>query len=347
MPGEHCPLCGAVRAANGCACAPAHPDVTETAVLPHTEGPPLVRPYVPAAHGHAEAAGPDPFATTLMPPVADSFQVPPPRPAAPPPYAAAPYPAAAPPVPVAAAPGAAGVPGGPDLGVFSFRGTPPPRPGGRAERREKAQLTAGRRRTAVIAAGLGIAAVGAGLAFMMAPSSEPDGTDVALPLPSGSLGPEPPTGPPSAEPSASGSPSAHRASPSAARSASASASAGRSASATGGPASATAGSPVSSAPVQAPTTAAPVKSTAPAARTLKPGDTGADVTVMQQMLYSVDCGRNHLNSWFVSGTFDTWTQWVLSQFQTAHHIKGPERDGPLYGPKTQAELQKAASAPGC
>lgn len=43
MPGELCPACGTDRTEAGCGC---HPDVTETAVLPQIEGPPLVRPYV-------------------------------------------------------------------------------------------------------------------------------------------------------------------------------------------------------------------------------------------------------------------------------------------------------------
>ncbi|MEU2630828.1 hypothetical protein ABZ641_27955, partial [Kitasatospora sp. NPDC007106] len=83
MPGELCPLCGTVRTAVGCACASSSPDVTETAVLPHLEGPPLVRPYVAAGGGHGRpyaGPGPDPFATTLLPPAPPAA-----HPAAPPP----------------------------------------------------------------------------------------------------------------------------------------------------------------------------------------------------------------------------------------------------------------------
>ncbi|WP_407912439.1 hypothetical protein [Kitasatospora sp. NE20-6] len=307
--------------------------MTETAVLPHMEGPPLVRPYVPAASGYAGAPagpGPDPFGTALMPPVPGSHPRPPARPPMPPTAGRDARPGAAP-----------GGPAGPDLGVFAFQGVPPQRPGGRADRREQAQLTAGRRRTAVVAAGIGIAIVGAGLAFVLAPSSEPSEVDQALPVPSGSIDAPAPTGPAETAPTATASPSAsRRASATATRGASASASAGRAPSSVpsaSAPAVAPSGPPAASSP--APATAAP--------RTLKPGDTGADVRTMQQMLYSVDCGRNHLNSWFVSGTFDTWTQWVLGQFQVEHRIKGDERNGTLYGPKTQAELQKAASDPDC
>ncbi|MFJ3787083.1 peptidoglycan-binding domain-containing protein [Kitasatospora sp. NPDC090091] len=73
MPDQHCPTCGAARSA-GCRCLP-DPALTETAVLPHLEGPPLVRPYVPLAAGQvagapAPGATADPFATTLLPPTA-------------------------------------------------------------------------------------------------------------------------------------------------------------------------------------------------------------------------------------------------------------------------------------
>ncbi|WP_344444669.1 hypothetical protein, partial [Kitasatospora nipponensis] len=60
MPGERCPACGIERTATGCACG--HPDVTETAILPHLEGPPLVRPYV-----RTGSAVEDAFGTPLLP----------------------------------------------------------------------------------------------------------------------------------------------------------------------------------------------------------------------------------------------------------------------------------------
>ncbi|MFD0528132.1 hypothetical protein ACFQ1I_15130 [Kitasatospora arboriphila] len=138
MPGELCPLCGTVRTAVGCACASSSPDVTETAVLPHLEGPPLVRPYVAAGGGHGRpyaGPGPDPFATTLLPPAPPAA-----HPAAPPPPAAPP--GVPPQRPDSAARPVAPRGAGGDLGVFDFHGTPQQQPGGRAERRERAQLVA-------------------------------------------------------------------------------------------------------------------------------------------------------------------------------------------------------------
>ncbi|MFE7527846.1 hypothetical protein ACFU7Y_19330 [Kitasatospora sp. NPDC057542] len=73
MPDQHCPTCGTARS-TGCGCVP-DPSLTETAVLPHLEGPPLVRPYVPQTAGqvadeaHPDAPVVDPFATTVLPPV--------------------------------------------------------------------------------------------------------------------------------------------------------------------------------------------------------------------------------------------------------------------------------------
>ncbi|MEU3563610.1 hypothetical protein [Kitasatospora sp. NPDC006786] len=72
MPDQHCPTCGTARS-TGCGCLP-DPSLTETAVLPHIEGPPLVRPYVPqtadqlADETHPNAPVVDPFATTVLPP---------------------------------------------------------------------------------------------------------------------------------------------------------------------------------------------------------------------------------------------------------------------------------------
>ncbi|WP_316520970.1 peptidoglycan-binding domain-containing protein [Kitasatospora brasiliensis] len=74
MPDQHCPTCGTARS-TGCGCVP-DPSLTETAVLPHIEGPPLVRPYIPqtadqvADEGHPGVPTVDPFATTVLPPVA-------------------------------------------------------------------------------------------------------------------------------------------------------------------------------------------------------------------------------------------------------------------------------------
>jgi hypothetical protein len=323
MPGVHCPLCGAVRAAGGCGCASSHPDVTETAVLPHIEGPPLVRPYVPAA-ATDHRPGPatpfqDPFATALMPQAPQAPPMPP-RPPGRPPAAAPGHPEA-----------------GGDLGVFSFQGTAPQRPGGRAERREHQQLAAGRRRTAVVVAGLGIAAVGAGLAFVLAPSPDGGGPDQALPAPTGSVEAPPsvdvtaPTG----EASSSGRP---KASATATRSRTPASRAPVGVVSATGPAAPSA---------SAPAAASPTPSAPATFRVLQAGDSGADVRTMQQLLLTADCGDHNLNTWFVSGTFDSWTQWVLADFQRQHRIKGDERNGTLYGPQTRAALQATAADPGC
>ncbi|MEV8093372.1 hypothetical protein [Kitasatospora sp. NPDC085879] len=331
MPGELCPLCGTVRTAVGCACASSSPDAAETAVLPHMEGPPLVRPYVAAGGGYGyppNRPGPDPFATTLMPPA----------PAAP--HRAAPPPPTAPPVVPPQRPAAPNGPAAPrgtgdDLGVFDFHGTPQQRPGGRADRRERAQLLAGRRRTAVVATGLGIAVVGAGLALALAPSSDRPTIDQALPAPSGTLDSAPPdTDQPAPTATASASTT---------RTASAAPSRSRAGTASRAPAAAL--SPVDSASAGA-SAAPPVSpSSSAATRVLKPGDSGADVKTMQQMLITVSCGD--LNMWFATGTFDSWTQWILSEFQRDARIKGDERNGTLYGPKTRAALEKASADPHC
>ncbi|MBO1416700.1 hypothetical protein J0670_19070, partial [Streptomyces sp. FH025] len=74
MPDQHCPTCGTARS-TGCGCVP-DPSLTETAVLPHVEGPPLVRPYVPqsadqvADQPPTQAPPVDPFETAVLPPVA-------------------------------------------------------------------------------------------------------------------------------------------------------------------------------------------------------------------------------------------------------------------------------------
>ncbi|WP_282205605.1 hypothetical protein [Kitasatospora fiedleri] len=68
MPAERCPRCGTARTAGSCACNAVSP-AEETAVLPHLEGPPLVRPYVAGAAvvEPGDPAG-DPFATRPLPP---------------------------------------------------------------------------------------------------------------------------------------------------------------------------------------------------------------------------------------------------------------------------------------
>ncbi|MFJ4678481.1 hypothetical protein [Kitasatospora sp. NPDC088783] len=93
MPAERCPRCGTARTAGSCACNAVSP-AEETAVLPHLEGPPLVRPYVAGAAvvEPGDPAG-DPFATRpVPPPVQPITAAPPPSgpPVAVPPSAAQP-----------------------------------------------------------------------------------------------------------------------------------------------------------------------------------------------------------------------------------------------------------------
>ncbi|GAA0701463.1 hypothetical protein GCM10010193_65390 [Kitasatospora atroaurantiaca] len=174
MPAEHCPECGAARTADGCACSPdAHPDLTETAVLPHIEGPPLVRPYVPAPvqydeppyePAYAPTHAQDAFSTTLMPPV-------PPQPQA---------------------------------------GGPIPEPP-QVQRHTHRQAAPGRRRAVVLAAGAGIAALGVGIAFALTPPSDSSVKDRALPPAAGTLQADTSTLPtPTASTSASASASPSR-----------------------------------------------------------------------------------------------------------------------------------------
>ncbi|MFB6892382.1 hypothetical protein ACFCX4_24070 [Kitasatospora sp. NPDC056327] len=130
MPDQHCPTCGAARS-TGCGCLPPDRSLDETTVLPHMEGPPLVRPYVPQALGRiAEApAGPDAHpadprgARTGAPGSGPAHPAPeaPGRPAAagPPPVP----PAGAVPVPPVARPSAP--PLGPDADAYATTVLPP------------------------------------------------------------------------------------------------------------------------------------------------------------------------------------------------------------------------------
>ncbi|MFE7564442.1 peptidoglycan-binding protein [Kitasatospora sp. NPDC057500] len=110
MPDQHCPTCGTARSA-GCHCLVPDGSLDETAVLPHLEGPPLVRPYVPQAVGpivENPPPGPratDPFGTTVLP-------TPGPPPAGPPPGGPPVAPPAAPPL-------------GPDADAYATTVLPP------------------------------------------------------------------------------------------------------------------------------------------------------------------------------------------------------------------------------
>ncbi|MFJ1702089.1 peptidoglycan-binding protein [Kitasatospora sp. NPDC088346] len=326
MPAEHCPLCGAARGAGGCACHSSVPrSADETVVLPQMEGPPLVRPYVPAAVHYEPSsvpgpsgagpsgAGPsgtgpsgtDPFATAVLPPVQAG------------PEPGYPHWEPAPPPP-----------GRPDLGSYSVHA---PAAAGPAPERVRAAAT--RRRAAVVGAGLGIVALGAGLALALAPSDKSKSTDHALPAPSASA---PDSATPSAVPSVSASAAS---SPSAKPSPSPSASRSSSRPPTSAAPSSAAPSPSPSPSAPSPSAASPTPSPSPTVRAvLQQGDKGADVTAMQQRLVAVlDWAYDDS---LVTGTFDNRTKQAVSYFQSVYgqNIPSSERGG-KYGPVTRSQLE--------
>lgn len=373
MPDQHCPVCGTVRTAGGCGCSP---DLTETTVLPHIEGPPLVRPYVPQAVGRPEEpaqAAPAPPDYDAFPPAVYATALMPPVPATMP---AAPFPSAAfPPAPPASAPyesaphPAAQHPAAPDeLGLFAFDNAPDPEPGqasaagpGRAARRAGQRNQPARRRGAILAAGAGVVVLGVGAAFLTAPSDS--GNHSALPLPSVTAAPtvSTPTDPPSnADPSASTQPTdSASAAPSPARTSRAPVS--RATTAAPAPVSVEPAPPVPVAPAvpattqaappaapspsapaatSAPPTAAPSASATPATLRRDAANDPVEVKAMQVKLVAVSCGT--VDKSIESGTFDWWTQWVVSNYQKQHKIKS--EDG-VYGPATRAVLE--ADKPAC
>ncbi|MDH6126802.1 peptidoglycan-binding protein [Kitasatospora sp. GP82] len=324
MPGERCARCGTVRTPGGCACAPApydHPDVVETAVLPHIEGPPLVRPYVPAAAEYEEPH-PDAFPTALLPPV-------PPQD----PYATAVLPPV-PPQPYRSVPAQ---PQPAELGIFAFQQADRRGgqyagplagggPGGRAERRAQEHESPVRRKAAMAAAGVAIVVIGAGIAYSLMPSSDSGKGNEAVPLPVVSLQPPATSEPPSAAPTtsapASPSPSPTKASPRPSRTASRA------------PAAAVTSAKPS--PSAAPTTAAP-SPTQSGPPTLRRGMSGPDVRTMQQMLRA--CGDPYVR---VNGKYDGQTEQAVSSYQQYAGVQG-DPDG-VYGPNTRTALE---SGDGC
>ncbi|MFB7663321.1 peptidoglycan-binding protein [Kitasatospora sp. NPDC056138] len=355
MPGEHCARCGTVRTPGGCACAavpygqpghpmhpvhPVHPDMDETAVLPHTEGPPLVRPYVPAAAEYQEPH-PDAFPTALLPPVpaqdAEATALLPPVPPQPYPSAPAPAPAQQPyrphqqqfqppyrqqhqPVPPYQP-----QPQPAELGTFAFQQGDGP--GGRAERRVQQHEAPLRRKAAMAAAGVGIVAIGAGIAFALAPAQGKGGNDQAVPAPIGTMTALP-TGAAVSAPPSSAAPDSPSPSPTRS-SARPSPTVSRAPVIAVKPTTAKPSPPPS--PTAAPSTAAPspTRSTAP---TLTPGMRGPDVTAMQRQLR--DCGDPYLR---VSGKYDGQTEAAVSDYQQYADVQG-DPDG-VYGPNTRAALE--------
>ncbi|MER5864345.1 peptidoglycan-binding domain-containing protein [Kitasatospora sp. NPDC002040] len=337
MPGAPCPVCGTAGGAEGC---PACSLSDATAILPPLDSPELVRPYV------AAPAPADPFATQIAPPSGDAFAtqlmppVPPsglpPHPQGPPPYPPAvpslqliPTPPQWTPEP---APANAAAPT-PDLGVFGFRTAPgEPTPGGRAERRVQEQVSAGRRRTVIIAAGIGVAAIGAGLALVLSPSDEkPVDHDQALPAPVASY--QPTVSPPAAavvqspKPSESPSPSPSRSSSKPKPSPSA---------ATSAPAD-PAPTPTTAQPSPSRTTAAPAP-TATGPRVLQRGLQGADVKDMQTRLTDVLWWK--YNRSLATGDFDSRTEKAVRDFQDYIGIANLSDPPGVYGPTTRQALER-------
>ncbi|MFF1908836.1 hypothetical protein [Kitasatospora sp. NPDC058218] len=350
MPDQHCPTCGTARSA-GCRCLP-DPSLTETAVLPHLEGPPLVRPYVPQAVGRIVDMPPvdvpaDPFATTVLPP-AQGPGIPPAGPDADayattvlPPVMSVPPPGPRPTVEQAPAEDA-------EIGYFPFDGAAPGAAGGRAARRAAEQAEGGgpaRRKGLLVAGGAALLVLTVGLAYAVTPSAEPN--DRAQPAPSTTLAPAPvdPTGP--AEPSPSAPPSTSAApSPSPSRTARSSPSKAATPSATAATTAPVAPAPPAPAttppaPTPTPVTPTPTATTptpTPTVRVLERGMTGPDVKDMQLRLAATSCG--FVDKSIATSTFDWWTQTVLGDYQRTFKIKGETgSNGAFYGPKTRAALE--------
>ncbi|MGA5699973.1 peptidoglycan-binding protein [Peterkaempfera bronchialis] len=333
MPGQHCPACGAERTGGLCSCPP---DLTETAVLPHIEGPPLVRPYV-----HVSG---EPDVATVPPP--EPFS-PGPAPSAPPSGAQASAPEA---VPAAAR-------GDFTLVPMEGRATAAHVPYSRAAGRQAATRRR-RHRGALVAAALAVpTAAGIGLALTGSGGGS-DRAAIVVPAPSASAL----VGAPllSAGPTASGRPAsttrAATAVPSATLSASGTAQATGStapaaetsttAAATSGAVTAAPGTSAPAAPPPDPavsssageaTTSAPAVAPTPAEtgpRTLSPGMSGPEVTELQQRL-----ARAWTYHGRPSGSYDRRTEDAVAQFQSWYGVQGDPRG--VYGPNTRERLERA------
>ncbi|MDH6115734.1 peptidoglycan-binding protein [Kitasatospora sp. GAS204B] len=268
------------------------PDVTETAVLPHLEGPPLVRPYIPAVPVTDVLVADDVFSTTVLPPVPPLL--PPAQPSAPP----------------------------RELGLFPIATAPGPQGGRAASRRAKH-----RRRGVGVAAGAGVVALGVGLALALSPGSQTSHETLPV-LPTSVPDPVPsPTGPPQSAPttaaasSAAGSASATSARPTSASPRSSATTVAPTTQAPAAPVPASTQAPrPSTAPAtnSAPPTSAAPSTSAPASpspsatfRTLRYRMSGADVAALQQQLSAANCFSNS----FTPGYFDKATEYAVGNFQ--------------------------------
>ncbi|WP_327069428.1 peptidoglycan-binding domain-containing protein [Kitasatospora sp. NBC_01302] len=299
---------------------PQHPDVTETAVLPLLEGPPLVRPYVPPVAVTDEVA--PPHVTAVLPPVPDAAPAPPSAPAR-------------------------------ELGLFPLAGDLAPAGGGRAANR-RARGRGSRRGGVIAAAGAGVVALGVGLAFALSPG--PQSNHEALPvLPTGAPDPAPsPSQTPQSAPTTAAASTAPTSS-APATSARPTSAAPRPVTRTVAPATTQAPAPPPAAPAttaapapapssappstQAPVTTAPPTSAAPSSpspsasfQTLHQGDSGPAVTTLQQQLRAAGCGNR-----FTPGTYDNRTVQAVQYFQDQNNV-GDYSDYGVYDQQTRDAL---------
>ncbi|MFJ1758096.1 hypothetical protein [Kitasatospora sp. NPDC088134] len=259
---------------------PPQPDAAATQLLPPV---PPQGPGAPAGPGGAPDA---PFALgrVVVPPQSAAPAVEVLRPAGPvepAPHLFRPEPAGPatrllPPVP--AGPAEPGPPPA-DLGMFTFREEEAEGPVSRADRRERRKQSADRKRLVIAGGAVGVTALGASLAMLL--SSSPTKVDNALPAPTGPAVSSPVQVTP--DPSATSvAPAPSTPPPSPSRT-------------TARPTQAVSKPAVAPSPPPAPSSPAapsPSPSAAPTAgRVLKFGDTGPEVTAMQQKIMTYWCNR--------------------------------------------------------
>jgi hypothetical protein len=247
--------------------------------------------------------------------------------------------AAVPAGPVAAYPGPGdpgGVPLEDDTPAYGMPVPPPPPehgfaagPGGDSPRRGPGA----RRLLPVLVGAVALVALGTVAAALgVFPGSGETDTALPGPKPAPSTASAPTAAPPAAPTAASsGSPSA---SPSKSASPSASPSPSKSASPSASPSASRSPAPPSS-PTPTPSRSAGSAPPAPAqGRTLRYGDSGAEVTKLQQLL-----AAQGLYEGKVHGKFDRWTENAVSEFQYYNDIYD---DGwGVYGPATRQALESA------
>ncbi|WP_033218222.1 hypothetical protein [Kitasatospora phosalacinea] len=235
-----------------------------------------------------------------------------------------------------------------DLGMFTFREDGAEGPVSRADRRERRRQSADRRRLVIAGGAVGVTALGASLAMLL--SSSPAKVDNALPAPTGpavsspaEVSPSPTAPAPAtetsapAQPTGSASPTRTTARP------------------TQAVTSKAAAAPTGEAPPAPSTPAAPSTTAQPSAsgKVLKFGDTGPEVTQMQQALMAYRCDR--IGPLTIDRTrsgqqgFGDWTRQVLSGVQ--HDLFGdakprPYQDG-VYDAATQAALAQTPRGASC